>query len=86
MARTIIHKNYISPGDIVVVQDVTFRAEPMVKGISCMEQCDATFKRNPHCSGRCYRYVNGEDVVFKKIDAEDHKRVKRPNDDKEAQS
>ncbi|MBQ5751623.1 MAG: hypothetical protein IIV89_02120 [Bacteroidaceae bacterium] len=81
-------KNYISVGDIVEVNDVTFKAEPMIKGESCLKQCDATFKRNPHCSGLCYRYVNGEEVVFKKIDdaSEDHKRIKRPNDDKEAQA
>lgn len=63
----------LTEGDIVEygVDDEPFKAVRFDETKPCMAQCSMAYsKDHAFCSGFCYRWENGEDFVFKSIEAE----------------
>lgn len=67
----IIQYNII-PGQITQFRDVFFMAEKKHPSLLCVAQCDCRMpsfaEQSFGCSGFCYRWGNGDSVVFKRID------------------
>lgn len=52
------------PGQITTLRGDYYRAEALSKLKPCTEQCDCKM-RGGQCTGFCFRWANGEAVVFK---------------------
>lgn len=53
----------IEPGELTATRDKVYLAATLIHGKPCSEQC-AMFAGG-RCSGYCYRWDNGDDVVFR---------------------
>ncbi len=54
-------------------RDVLYRAENKAPHLPCVAQCDCHMPEwtdsSYGCSGFCYRWANGDDIVFKRVNA-----------------
>ena len=63
----------IIPGQLTMFRDVLYRAENKAPHLPCVAQCDCHMPEwadsSYGCSGFCYRWANGDDIVFKRVNA-----------------
>ncbi len=64
----VVKKKNIEPGDLVAYRDRIYMAVSWDKSMPCASQCHL-FKES-RCTGYCYRWANGEEVVFRDIIAQ----------------
>lgn len=60
----------IIPGQVTKFRDEFFRAELKAHHVPCFAQCDCRmpdFTDAYGCSGFCYRWANGDDLVFRSV-------------------
>lgn len=60
----------IIPGQVTKFRDEFFRAELKAPHVPCFAQCDCRmpdFTDAYGCSGFCYRWANGDDLVFRSV-------------------
>lgn len=60
----------IEEGEITQLRGVYYKAQKRNFSKSCLKQCDAKdmWSNSKFCNGFCYRWENGQSVVFKLID------------------
>lgn len=62
----------IIPGQTTKFRGLLYRAEKKAPRIPCRMQCDCRLpdytENNFNCSGFCYRWANGDNIVFRRID------------------
>ena len=57
----------IIPGQITEHHGAYFKAEQKIKKVPCVCQCDCRLPFSNGCSGFCYRWDNGDGLVFKQV-------------------
>lgn len=60
----------IEVGEITQLRGVFYKAQKRNFSNPCLKQCDAKdmWSNSKFCNGFCYRWENGQSVVFKLID------------------
>lgn len=67
MAKTYVQAELILPMEYTEIKGNLFIAVKKDTLSSCVDQCHAKgFFGNKICSGYCYRWKNGDDIVFKR--------------------
>lgn len=68
-----ITQQAIIPGQLTMFRDVLYRAENKAHHLPCVAQCDCHMPEwadsSNGCSGFCYRWANGDEIVFRRVNA-----------------
>ena len=72
MSYVFTQQQNIIPGQITEFRGVFYRAEQRLRKSPCIIQCDCRMpdwaNESCGCSGFCYRWANGDNIVFRQVD------------------